>query len=327
MRYFFSALITCVFITFSFMSFSQDNLPLCTSLKDLKGNEGKQVLVFGELVRHHQLPHHPYVLLLDNNEWIFLGNEDFFAGKPAQTAFILIKGQVRASNPGFQLANFTNKPLPPEVFIDASKPPLVKEPEQVIRAHPFVEKVEKVQAIPTCGSWADIEQNLDRWVVVYGLLSNKGRQKITFRTSHEKPWAQFEMREASHFEKGKNQPGMAIVKFAKANQPPEATLLQRVFPVCETATDFRQHRGQLVAFSGKVKKQGRFRVNRNTWLYIYSLPSGLDIDEVEGKKIRFITRIFHYSVPHFFELPLFFNYLAFGQVGYIKNGLWYEVSD
>ena len=84
-----------LYLTLPNMSFSQENITICTSLEQLKANEGKQVLMFGELARHHQLPHHPYILLLEDNEWIFLGNKDFFqeqgffSGKISQYDFCI----------------------------------------------------------------------------------------------------------------------------------------------------------------------------------------------------------------------------------------------
>jgi len=305
------------------MSFSQNNLPLCTSIEAIKANEGQQILVFGELARHHQLPHHPYILLLDNNEWIFLGNKDFFQGKPVNTTFVLIEGVVKLKNPDFRLANFQNEPLPAMALLNASKPPLLEAPEKIIRTHPFVHQVAQVQAVPTCYNSQDIENNLDRWVVVFGLLSVKDQQ-VAFRASSERPWLQFDASATHTLKPGKHQPGMAVVKFAKTNQPPEAVLWQQLFPVCKTADQFKQYRGRLVAFSGKVKEKGRFKVNGNTWLYLYQLPLDLNIDKVQGEKLQFITRIYAYGAPHFFELPLFFNRPSFGQIGYIKNGLWYD---
>ncbi|OJJ18735.1 hypothetical protein BKI52_24350 [marine bacterium AO1-C] len=304
--------------------FSQENAPICTSIEQVKANAGKQILIFGELARHHQLPHHPYILLLEGNEWIFLGNDAFFGGKPINTTFILVKGIVKLNNTDFQLASFSNEPLPETAFLNASKQPLVKDPEKLIRVHPFVTKVAQIQAIPACHSQKDIETNLNQWVVVYGLISVRDEQKVVFQANHKNPWLLFNMPSTNALKQGKKQPGMAIVKFTQANQPPSATLLQRLFPVCKTIEQFRQHQGQLVAFSGKVKKKGKLKVNRKTLLYIYQLPNSLTSDQLEGKKVQFITRVYHYGLPHFFELPLFFNYLAFGQIGYIKDGLWLD---
>ncbi|HAS39453.1 MAG TPA: hypothetical protein DCS93_03200 [Microscillaceae bacterium] len=307
------------------MSFSKNNLPLCTSIEAIKAHAGKPIRVFGELARHHQLPHHPYILLLDNNEWVFLGNKDFFQGKSVQTTFVLVEGVIKLTNPGFQLANFKNEPLPAVALLNASKPPVAKEPEKVIRAHPFVQQVVQIQAIPACYIPQDIEKNLDRWVVVFGLLSVKDQQ-VAFQANRAQPWLQFDTAATHPLTQGKHQPGMVIVKFTKANQAPSTTLLQRLFPVCETVDQFKQYGGRLVAFSGKVKEQARFKVNGNTWLYLYRLPLGLNIDKVEGEKLQFITRVYAYGAPQFFELPLFFNRPSFGQIGYIKNGLWYDQS-
>lgn len=324
MQYLLSILTSCCFLILPMISSAQDNVPVCTSLETLKANEGQQVMVFGELTRHHQLPHHPYILLLEHNEWIFLGNEAFFQGKTIKTHFVLIEGTVKLRNPNFQLANFQNKPLPSAMFMNASKPSLAEEPEKLIRSHPFIDKVSQIQGIPNCYSAKDVEQNLERWVAVYGLLSVKESQQVHFQSNRKNSWLQFDFLATQMPFSDKKHPGMVIAKFVKPHQAPIATLLQRGFPICKTAKQIKQYWGQLVTVTGKVKKQGKFKINAHTSLYLYNVPLGLRTDALQGQKIQFITRIYAYDAPHFFELPLFFNRPSFGQVGYIKSGLWYD---
>ena len=203
------------------------------------------------------------------------------------------------------------------------KPDAIKEPEKVIRAHPFFSKVHNIQSIKDCKSKKELSKNLNHWVVMYGLLSVKNKHALQFKSSKKKPVFAFEMSLKNSKIKAKNKMGMGIVKFDKINAPPSEILFQHAFFHCKTKKQATNHLGEIVAISGKLRYR-MLKLQPHAFVYLYN---ALDVlKAIKNKKTKMIARIHPYYSTLFFSpasLGMATSY-TYGRVGYVSNVLWYD---
>lgn len=321
-----------LFSVFTYFCQAQEKmLPICQSLEEIKQYKNQRVLVLGQVALAFHLPKHPYILLLKNKEWLFLGNEEVLQGVTFSGPYVLIEGVVQASNPNFNLTSLKKAPLDARYLRFSGKlVAQVKAPEQVIQSHPYFTKIHKIQDIPQCQTKDDLSKHLHQWVVMFGLLSVKPSSTLLFRTSKKDPTIDFTLPLQNRQLKGKNNLGMIVAKFDKINAPPKETLLQQPLVVCKTKAQVKKHLGEIVALSARVKRKGTnknhpfLKIGPKTLLYVYSFPKELANKKMANKKIYLITSIYRYGMPLFFEEPLVFSRIGVGQVGYIKSQLWFD---
>ena len=261
----------------SMENIAQTRLPVCTSLADIKAHSGQRVLVFGHRATHYGLPHQPYILLLEKNDWVFLGNESFYQSKRYRDAYVLIEGVVTATNQGFELASFSSK----NSFPYFQRPP-EKEPEKVIRAHPTFTKVKLIQGVSICRTVTDLKKNLGHWVLLHGLFSTKDAQTLYFQSSREKTGFQFKLASNNAQFINEARPGMVIARFDEVDAPPVEILHWQLLPYCSTEAEVAKHAGEIIAVAGQIVGKGKkhqqypfLEITRNTYIYFSHYPETL----------------------------------------------------
>ncbi|HAS46341.1 MAG TPA: hypothetical protein DCS93_38020 [Microscillaceae bacterium] len=302
---------------------AQNNLPICTSRADIKAHSGQRVLVFGHRATHYGLPHQPYILLLEKNEWIFLGNENFYQGKQYQNSYLLIEGVISPTNQGFELSKFSSK----NSFPYPQRPP-EKEPEKTIRNHPVFTKVHQIQGIPICHNSEDLSKNLNRWVLIYGLFSQKNDQTLYFQSGQESPGFQLEVNAYNHRLKNDLRPGLVIARFDQVNAPPAKVLHWQLLPFCTTEAEVAAHAGEIIAVKGKMvgkgKKHQKFpflEMADQTYIYFSDYPKNFKSSpKTKNKPLFVIARVLNKDVFFDFTPSVF---LPGYTHTYFKNIYWY----
>lgn len=328
MKYIHPLFIISLLLLYPMVNMAQKTLPICTSMADIKAHSGQRVLVFGHRATHHGLPHQPYVLLLERNEWIFLGSERFYQGREYQTSYILIEGVVEETNQGFELAKFTTKHSFPRLM---STP--VKEPEKVIRNHPVFTKVYQITGLPICNTKEDLNNNLGSWILVCGFFS-KGRKKsnrqtLHFQSNRKKPITQFEVSTQGNQFKKKLQPGMVIARFNKLNAPPTKILFWQTIPYCTSKAELAKHLGEVIAVSGRIVSKGRrnhsfpfLKTARKTYIYFSYYPKSMQTAQAnQSKKLFIIASVQNKAMFFDFNPSVFLpGYTA----TYFSSIYWYD---
>lgn len=306
---------------------SNTRLMTCQSLTEIKAQVGKKIRVIGRLKRSYRLPKAPYILLLPNKDWIFLGNYEVLKEVDTKQDFIMIEGVVKLKNTKFNLATFNNTPLDPlsSRYIDPELQE--KEPAHIIQNQPYFSSIDHIQSMAICATPKDISQHIGHWVVLFGWLSADKNKVLHYRSTQQKfsiPMPSL----ATHY---KNKLGMIVAKFDQQNTHPSEIISHRLLPICQSSEDIKKHLGEIVAISGKVKNK---KINNTTYsllktsprtrLYFYSSPAALVLQEMKGKKMQLIAGLQNYDAPTFFQLSYYFNRPSLGQQAYISKFFWWS---
>ncbi|EAY27766.1 hypothetical protein [Microscilla marina] len=300
---------------------------VCQSLSEIQAHSGKEIRVVGQLARSYRLPQAPYILLLPNKEWIFLGNDTVLKDVDTKHNFILVEGTVSFQNTAFNLAKFSNTPLSPLLtrYIDPELQE--KKPAQIIQNQPYFSSINKIQSIATCTTSQDIKQHLGHWVALFGKLSTDKANTLHYQSTS---WA-FHLPLTTPPVHCQDKLGIVFVKFDQPNTPPSEILSHRVLPVCQSAEDIKAHLGEIVALSGKIKNKkikgvshALLKTSARTCVYFYNPPPALELTNRTGKKTQMIVCLQNYDAPTFFQLSFHFNRPSLGQKAYMSKVFWWD---
>ncbi len=299
-------------------------IPVCKTFEELRKHDGQLVQVFGRLARSYELPQQPYILLLPDNRWIFLGSEKVLETAGKNSTYLLVEGHLSMENPNFNLAEFSNTP---SVFPAQES---VANPEQLIQSQPAFTQINFIQNLPHCQTTEEVRQHSDQWIVIHGLLSFRKTQ-MQFQTSKKNPWLQLAITAGSTDGLQKRNAALVVVKCGIGETEIHAshTLLHWVYPQVNSRSSVVQHQGQMVAMSGRLRlKKGSgaaafpvLKLAPKTFLYLSAYSADNAREKYLGKKVRLVGQVL--DEPPFFlpELAVFRPGVA---MAYVNTIMWLD---